>query len=151
RSTGPRWRYWVSAAAAVLLLTFGLLAWRSYVASTRQSPAEANSKSTIAPPSQAPKEEQSLPGKVAGVQSFTAPPVQSSNQKGNRSAPRTSTARRHPASSQLAKRANAKPSIVEPTAAVATNAETREIVTEFVSVGYGSALDLQDGGQLVRV
>jgi hypothetical protein len=150
-SSRPHWRYWVSAAAAVLLVTFGLLAWRWYVASTRQSPAQANSKSAIAPPSQAPKQEQVLPVKVAGIQSTTAPPVQSSNQTGHRSAPKTSSARRHPASSQLAKRAGAKPSIVEPASAVATNAETREVVTEFISVGYGSALDLQDGGQLVRV
>lgn len=150
-STGSHWRYWMSAAAAVLLITFGLLAWRWYVASTRQSPAQANSKSAIAPPSQAPKQEQPLPIKVAGIQSTTAPPVKSSNQTGNRSAPKTSSARLHPASSQLAKRAGAKPSTVEPAAAVATNAETREVVTEFVSVGYGSTLDLQDGGQLVRV
>src|SRR6266571_7607083 len=39
RSTRPHWRYWVSAAAAVLLLTFGLLAWRWHIASMRQSPA----------------------------------------------------------------------------------------------------------------
>lgn len=151
RSTRPHWRYWVSAAAAVLLVTLGLLAWRSHIASTRQSAAQANSKSAIAPPPQAPKQEQQLPIKVAGIQSTPAPPAQSSNQTGNRSSSKPSSARRHFASSQLAKRAGAKPSIVEPAAAVATNAETSEIVTEFVSVGYGSALDLQDGGQLVRV
>ena len=150
-STLPPWRHWVTAAAAVLLVTFGLLAWRSYIASTRHSPAQANSKSAIAPPSQAPKQEQPLPVRVAGAQSTTAPPVQSSNQTGNRSTPKTSSGRRHPASSQLAKRAGAEPAIVEPAATVATNAETREIATEFVSLGYGSALDLQDGGQLVRV
>src|SRR5438128_643344 len=52
RSTRPHWRYWVSAAAAVLLLTFGLVVWRWHIASMRQSPAEVNAKSTIAPPSQ---------------------------------------------------------------------------------------------------
>jgi len=150
-STRARWHYWVSAAAAVLLVTLGLLAWRSYVTSTRQSPSEANLKTAIAPPSQAPKQEQPVPVKVAGIASTMAPPVQSSNQTGNRSGPGTSLRRRHPASSQLAKAVGAKPSIVEPTAAIGTNDETKEMVTEFVSVGYGSALDLQDGGQLVRV
>ena len=151
RSTRPRWRYWVSAAAAVLLVTFGLLAWRWYVAATRQSPVQANSKSALAPSSPAPKQEQPVPVNVAGIKIPTAPPVQSSNQTGNRSARMTSSARRHLASSQPAKRPGAQPTLVEPAAAVAMNAETSEVVTEFVSVGYGSAMDLQDGGQLVRV
>jgi hypothetical protein len=59
--------------------------------------------------------------------------------------------RRHPASSQLAKRDAAKQSTVEQASVLATNAETKELATDFVLVGYGNALDLQDGGQLVRV
>ena len=148
RPTRPYWRYWLSAAA-VLLVAFGLLAWRAHVASKRQSPAQANSQSATAPPSQAPKQEQLLSTTVDGPQSSTGPSIQSATQSWNGSAPKRT--RRHSASSQLAKRAGDKPSIVEPAAGVATNAETKEVVTEFVSVGYGSALDLQDGGQLVRV
>ncbi len=151
RSPRPHWGYWVGAAAAALLISFGLLAWRLQVASTRSSPAEAKSNSAIAPPSQAPKQEQLPSVKIAGNQSNITPPIKLSAQPSNAPAPKTSRSRRHPGSSQLAKRADARPSIVEPAAAVATNAETNEIVTEFVSVGYGNAMDLQDGGQLVRV
>ncbi|MEP6706760.1 MAG: hypothetical protein ABJC05_04545, partial [Pyrinomonadaceae bacterium] len=122
-----------------------------HVAATRSSTAEANSNSAIVPPSQAPKQEQLPSVKIAGNPSNTATPIQLSTRSPSAPAPKASRTRRHPASSQLAKRAEAKPSGLEPAAAVPTNAETNEIVTEFVSVGYGSAIDLQDGGQLVRV
>jgi hypothetical protein len=35
--------------------------------------------------------------------------------------------------------------------AVAANSETKEVTSDFVALGYGNAMDLQDGGQLVRV
>lgn len=147
QSARPRWPYWTSAAAAVLLVVFGLWGlwlWRSQVASTKQLPAQANTKGATAP---TPKE-QLRPEPVDGTQA----PVQST-QSSNGVAPRTPRVRGQRASHlpQVAKPGNPKPADVKPATEVATTAETNEVATDFVPVGYGSAWDLQDGGQLVRV
>ena len=142
QSTPRRLRYWTTAAAAVLLVAFGLFAWRWHVASVRQSPAQASSKSAIAQRTESPRQEQSPIVAVTGTQS-TKPLTGS--------APKRSLSRRHSAPSQLTNGGAAKRPTVEQAAILATNARTREVATEFVPVGYGSALDLQDGGQLVRV
>jgi hypothetical protein len=141
-SAHRQWRYWVTAAAAVLLVAFGLFAWRSHVASVRQTRAEVSSKSAAIPPSDS--QEQSQTVAVTGTRSSTQPLIKPTLKR--------SLSRRHPALSQLAKSDAAKQSTVEPALVVpAKNAETKELATEFVLVGYGNALDLQDGGQLVRV
>jgi hypothetical protein len=142
-SAHRQWRYWVSAAAAVLLVAFGLFAWRWHVASVRQPQAEASSKSKTAPPSVLPKQEQSQTVAVTGIPSSTRPLIKPTL--------RRSLSRRRAASTQLAKSDAAKQSTVEQASVPATNAETKELATDFVLVGYGNALDLQDGGQLVRV
>ncbi len=140
-SAQKRWR-WLTAAAAVVLMVFGISAWRLRVASVRP-PLQASSESGTAPRSQQPKPEQSQTVAVTGTRS--------SIQRLIKPTLRRSVSRRRPASSQLAKNDSAKQSIVEQSSASATNAETKELATDFVLVGYGNALDLQDGGQLVRV
>jgi len=142
-SAQKRWRYWMTAAAAVVLVVFGISAWRWHIASVRQPQVEVSSKGTTAPPSDSPKQEQSQTVAVNGTQSSTQPLI--------KPALRRSLSRRHPAASQLAKRDTAKQSTVEQAAVPVANVEIKEVVTDFVPVGYGSALDLQDGGQLVRV
>jgi hypothetical protein len=142
-SAHRQWRYWVSAAAAVLLMAFGLFAWRSHVASVRQPPVEVSSKSATAPASDSPKQEQSQTVAVNRTRSSTQPLIMPALKR--------SLSRRHSASSQLAKSDAAKQPTVEQASVSATNAETKELATDFVLVGYGNALDLQDGGQLVRV
>jgi Zn-finger nucleic acid-binding protein len=142
-STPRRRRYWMTAAAAVVLMVFGLLAWRSHVASLRQPQVQVSSKSVTAPASDSPKQAQSQTVAVTGTRSSTQPLIKPALSK--------SLSRRHPASSQLAKSDAAKQSTVEQTSVLATSAETKELATDFVLVGYGNALDLQDGGQLVRV
>jgi hypothetical protein len=140
-SATRRWRYWMSAAAAVALMVFGLLAWRSHVASLRQPQVQANSMNATAPPTASPKQEQS--------QTVTVTPISSSPGL-IKPVIGKFLSRRHPGRSQLAKSDNAK----EPTVGQkvpATNLEVKELSTDFVLVGYGNALDLQDGGQLVRV
>ena len=87
-----------------------------------------------------PAQSQSAPG--AAVASFLPRLI--------RPLVRKSQPRRHPAPSQLANRNAVKQSTVEQVVP-ATNLELKEVSTDFVLVGYGSALDLQDGGQLVRV
>ncbi|MFS8086857.1 MAG: hypothetical protein ACMG6H_14585, partial [Acidobacteriota bacterium] len=59
--------------------------------------------------------------------------------------------RRH-SRAQTAKLNVPRQSIAAPSLPATTpETETREITTDFVSLSYGSALDLQDGGQMVRV
>ena len=141
-SAPRRRRYWIGAAAAVVLMVFGILAWRWHVASVRQPQVQVSSKSATAPPSDSSKQEQSRTA-VTGTRPSTQPLIKPALSR--------SLSRRHLASSQLAKSDAAKPSTVEQTSVLATNAETKELTTDFVLVGYGNALDLQDGGQLVRV
>jgi hypothetical protein len=135
-----RWRYWVSAAAAVLLLAIGLLVWRWQAVNVRRQPAQASGKESAAPPSQITKQETLA---AAGVQS-PAPTLPIST-------PRESLPRRHRPSSQLAKGGNVKTPTAESAAAPPGDAEITEVATDFVPIGYGSAADLQYGGQLVRV
>jgi hypothetical protein len=136
-----RRRYWMSAAAAVALMVFGLLAWRSHVVSLRQRQVQASSNNATAPPDASSKQEQS---RTVGI---TAP---SSSPRSIKPVVRKSLSRRHPAASQLAKNTAAKEPAVEQVVPV-TNLEVKEFSTDFVLVGYGNALDLQDGGQLIRV
>jgi hypothetical protein len=135
-----RRRYWASAAAAVLLLAFGLLALRWHAASSRTQTNLASSKSGA--PVSEPKRDQSTAVDTTGAPSATG--------RKTESAPKRSRSRRHWAASQLAKDEAAKRSGAE-TGTIPAKAETEEVATDFVSTGYGSALDLQDGGQLVRV
>jgi len=143
RRPASRWPYWMSAAAAIVLMVFGLLAWRLHVAASRQSQVQVNSNSAIAPLSDSPHQEQS--------QTVAATGNPSSTQQLIKPVVRKSLARRHPASSQLPKSDSAKQPPVEQASVPATNVETKELATDFVLVGSGNALDLQDGGQLVRV
>jgi hypothetical protein len=139
-SAQKRWR-WVTAAAAVVLMVFGILTWRLRVASVRPR-LQASSESGTAPRSQQPKPEQSHTVAVTGTRSSI---------QRLKLTLRRSVSRLRPASSQLTKSVSAKPATVEHPSIPASNAETKELATEFVLVGYGNALDLQDGGQLVRV
>jgi hypothetical protein len=137
-----RRRYWVSAAAAALLIVFGLLVWRAHVASLAQPPNEATSNGVASPKSSKP--EQSPVVATAG------------NQRQNDSvSPKREPPSPKVAKSQRARHSDAAAVAKRPTAAAATavgaNTPTTEVTTDFVALGYGSAMDLQDGGQLVRV
>jgi len=126
--------YWVAAAAAVLLLAIGLPAWLLYVSSVSRPNEQVGAQKAI---------------KISGerspdaVVSPTRPPDSATGL----------TARRiHPRRRQMTEVAklSEKRSTPEPSPS-AKILEAREIATDFMPVGYGSALDLQEGGQLVRV
>jgi hypothetical protein len=141
RSAPQRWRYWASAAAAALLIGFAVIAWRAHVASQSQPPIVVKSKGDGASPSKPSKPEQSSPVAAGG------------NQEPNESAPpRQEAPKRQLAKSQAGRRGGygAKSPTLESANTLAANNE-KEITTDFVALGYGSAMDLQDGGQLVRV
>lgn len=130
---------WISAAAAVLLLAVGALGWRWYVASPPQPTRQAGSQNAAGNVAR-PKPEMSSVVAVGPSQ----PP--------NVSTPLVSRrfqSRKH-ATTKAAKLDVAKRVTTEPLMS-ATIHETKEITTAFVPLGYGSALDLQDGGQMVRV
>ncbi|HXM35985.1 MAG TPA: hypothetical protein VN920_12405 [Pyrinomonadaceae bacterium] len=144
RSAPPRWRYWATAAAAVLLIVFGLMAWRFRVASLRHSPVQAKSKVGATPQAQSPKPDQAPVAVTAGNQ------IQHESVS-----PRRPVVDRGLAKSQPARPgddgASGKAPITDAASGLAANSESKEVATDFVALGYGSALDLQDGGQLVRV
>jgi hypothetical protein len=138
RPAAQRWRYWIGAAAAALLLAFGVLAWRSQMA----TPTVVKDKPVVAVPNETRTPDQLRTVAVSGPQSS------------DQSAPPIPVAADHtPRKSERVKRgggANLQP--ISGTAnGVAANTEQKEIATDFVALGYASELDLQDGGQLLRV
>jgi hypothetical protein len=135
-----RRHFWISAAAAVLLLAVGILGWRWYVASAPQPIEQASSQNAAAnigatAPVKPP---------VAAVSPFQPPNAPTSLASRRFQSRKHSTTQAQPRL-DVAKRATTQPSVS------ATTNEVKEITTAFVPLGYGSALDLQDGGQMVRV
>jgi hypothetical protein len=135
--SATRRHFWISAAAAVLLLTVGILGWRWYGSSQPRHIEQANSTNVVGNGAGSDAAKPSVvtiatiqPRKIAG------PAVTRNLRK--HSPPSAATV-------SLAKRAATEPS------GSAMTHESKEITTAFVPLGYGSALDLQDGGQMVRV
>jgi len=152
-----RRHFWISAAAAVLLLAVGILGWRWYVASAPQRIEQVSSQNTPAPSAPQRIEQvgsRNTPANI-GATAPVKPPVAaiSPSLPRNASTPLVSRRFQSPKHSttfaqprlDVAKRATTQPSL-----SAATH-EPKEITTAFVPLGYGSALDLQDGGQMVRV
>lgn len=140
QSFGSRRRYWALAAAAVLLLVFGIFAWQITSSRRPLKPAGASNETTrTSDTEQIPALSNSDSGSQTMVQ-------------GNKgTASKRPGPRRHVTPAQTAKVARVKQSTAEP-AVIPAKSAVEEIATDFVPVGYGSALDLRDGGgQLVRV
>jgi hypothetical protein len=133
RSSGYRWKYLAAAVAAMLLVSFAVLAFR-----LRERPAQ---KSTAQMPS-APESTQ-----VVGSSSPEVNVERTVFLNPKRSSPRR---RFQPGSRTANKIAQAPKAATMPAPATTTNYGT-EIATEFLPLGYGNALNLQDGGQIVRV
>ncbi|HYR77703.1 MAG TPA: hypothetical protein VEM96_17940 [Pyrinomonadaceae bacterium] len=133
-----RRHFWISAAATVLLLAVGILGWRWYVASAPQPIEQAKS--------------QNAAGNVAPSKPEMSPVVAvSPSQPPNASAPLVSRRVRSPKHSTTpAAKLNVARRATESSLSATTH-EIKEITSAFVPLGYGSALDLQDGGQMVRV
>ena len=139
-SPPQRWRYWASAVAAALLIVFGVIAWRVHVASLPQPQIVVKAKVVAAPQPESPKPQPSAVITTAG------------NQSPNESGPPKRQSSNHNPPKPQPRREEVKLPKSQDSPAVAANTEAREVATDFVSLGYGSTpLDLQDGGQLVRV
>ena len=119
-------RYWLVAVAAMLLIVIGVVAFRWNSAS-------------VGVPQQAQKQEepQKKPeiDKKASSQQFA---VNVDNQTVDPLPQRRKPRRIHAAS-------------YRPANAQVANHVTNEIATDFIPIGYMSAANLQDGGQIVRV
>jgi hypothetical protein len=138
QSLGSLRRYWALAAAAVLLFVFGMFAWQISSSRRRVEPAGSNNVTARV-------------FETARTPSPSAiPETQTLIKVSNEIAPKRLRPRRHRAPAQTATVAAATQSVAEPKVNSAKSA-VEEIATDFVPVGYGSALDLRDGGQLVRV
>jgi cytochrome c-type biogenesis protein CcmH/NrfF len=122
-----RWLYWVGAAAAVLLVVFGVVAMRGRVASPPRQEARK-----IVQPVESPKAPSVADQSASLFKPSDTPPRTFSNPK-----PRRVTTGKAPSRSTVA--------------AIAAGSNNNEIATDFFPVGDVSALNLQDGGQLVRV
>jgi hypothetical protein len=139
-TTPRRWRYAIGAVAAMLLAAFvfwGLRVRRTTVTPDGGPAPQARVKTWAGRDIEVGKPANS--GTIATPPQFQ--PATSRNQ-----VPRRSRPLNKPTSDSIAATPVLAAAPVLPTA----DAE-REVATDFVPVGYGSALDLQDGGQLVRV
>ena len=124
------WPHWAGAAAAALLLAFGVLTWRAQH-TAQPSPNQTNGIEVI---------------KSAPHSTPELPPAQAPEQQQTVAIQKTSARRQFP----VPHRARAdKPQPQTPS--IDASAATAEVFTDFLPVGYGNARDLQDGGQLVRV
>ena len=139
--TTHRWRYWVGAAAAVLLLVVGLVAMRVRL-SSGQAPRQRQIAKQIEKPESSTMvmKNSSLSVSTAKDQRQLTVPGSRRRTNGYLAVARLSKSAR-PGDSSTASHAND----------VAGDSRGGEIATEFFPVGYGSTLNLQDGGQLVRV
>jgi hypothetical protein len=142
-STDYAWRYWATAAAAVLLIVIGIAAL-----STRsmRAPVAAGNPQSIQP-------------KIAADTNNTVPSTVNQPNPAPPAVEEVVPQRklRHLAGSLWAKSNSAtKRNKREGLAAdnnstVAANYSGNEIATDFMPVGYANPMDLQDGGQVMRV
>lgn len=140
-SSTKRWGYLATAAAAVLLIVFGIVAMRLGLQSPSHNGPQANeSVKTETPREETPRQEVApVAGDSAVVpmpKQITLPSRPGRNASGHRAA--TSSSKRNDRS--LAARE-----------AKTTNDTQSEVATQFMPLGYVSPLNLQDGGLVVRV
>ena len=154
RSSSPRRLSWITAVAALLLLVLGLMVWRWRPNSQPSEPMEAKSNSASEPATSSAGARQAVSAPVAA--NPPSDPSASGIRKRRDTLPkrvnyRASRSGRLFLAAQVAKRRKEEHEQKQQQQAPAANAEPAEVATDFVPVGYGSALDLQEGGQLVRV
>jgi hypothetical protein len=121
-----------------VLLALGLAAWRWYVAPVPRETQQASSRELA--PSAVSSQPDEL--RLATTGQTLAPKSSIGSAPGKlqrRTKPTTRATQPNVAKRSLKSLPRATPPA------------TQEVVTHFVSLGYGSALDLQDGAQMIRV
>ncbi len=123
-------RYWLSAAAAVLLIVASVLAIRwSFEKSSPQSST----------PAQAANRTRESALEVDSIPKYSEQGI------------KQTAATIGPKHGTRARRAQVRPADATKTPEAVANHVTKEIATEFMPLGYLNAANLQDGGQIVRV
>jgi hypothetical protein len=132
-----RWNSWITATAAVLIIVLGVAVLRLYVGRQTQ-PRTSGPENAVA---QAPPKE-SVPAVDVGTSS-------SPETTGKKLAPsrRTGSHRR----ARLPDRDGNAGSKASLTITPVANDTDNEVATHFMPLGYAGPINLQDGGQLVRV
>ncbi|HEX9426062.1 MAG TPA: hypothetical protein VF899_22685 [Pyrinomonadaceae bacterium] len=143
-TTGPMDRIghrnrWIMAAAAVLFIVLGIAGLSLYV-SRHAPPRTSGSENLIAQDS--PKA--SLPTVDVGTNKSPTKP----NKKLPESVRRTS---RHRGTRSFDRNSNKSSEVLATTASPIANDTDSEVATQFMPLGYTGPINLQDGGQLVRV
>lgn len=144
RSTNYAWRYWATAAAAVLLIVIGIAALsmrsiRSPVAAGNLTPTSqpriaATTNNTVDPGVEEPK------------------PAPLTLKEGALGSHLRRRAKSLSAQSNSADKRNEREGLAaDRNSTVAANYGGNEIATDFMPVGYTNPMDLQDGGQVMRV
>ena len=128
-------RYWIIAAAAVLLIVFG-------IAGVRLRSAFPSDQKASAPQATSPPQDS-----TAVIKSSSDTLSVKDVVAGTRSRSRTHRLLTHSAKRESSARL---PKPASTTTAMA-NSTKSEVATAFMPLGYMSAMNLQDGGQIVRV
>jgi hypothetical protein len=143
-STNYAWRYWATAAAAVLLIVIGIAAL-----SMRTILSPVASENPYIPPVQP---------KIAGTFGTVQPVVGIKEPKPEQLAQGVTSGSQLKghvksilARSNSADKPNQHEAAAHSNSIVAANYGGNEIATDFMPVGYANPMDLQDGGQIMRV
>ncbi len=145
RSAIHDWRYWATAAAAVLLIVIGIAAMRSRPSSVAsQNPHTPTFQPATVSTNDSAKTPDTLdePKPAALPEQETKLASRNPIRHANSLSARSSSADSRSESDSLA---------ADRDATVAANYSGNEIATDFMPVGYTSPMNLQDGGQVMRV
>jgi hypothetical protein len=134
---------WIMAAAAVLLVVTGVAGLRRYVARQSQ-PGTGESENAVAQTS--PKASPSTVN--VGTTNLPTKPEQRLPDKAEHVSRRTNP---RPRSRSFTHGGNTSRQVLATTPAAITSDTNREVATHFMPLGYAGPINLQDGGQLVRV
>ena len=134
----PGWNRWIVAAAAVLLIGLGIAGLR-FRAGQRAQSVTGEPENPIA----------QIPSSMAGVETGMAILPAKPGQELAGSIKRKNLHRRPRHSFKIANDSGGQPTVAK-TAARANDTES-EVATQFMPLSYAGPINLQDGGQLVRV
>jgi hypothetical protein len=132
------WRYWVTAAAAVLLIVIG-------IAATRSRPAPVATENPYVP-TIGPKvadNKNAIPPDIVDEPKPESSPEQGTTLAGHNPKRHANTLTTQPNSADG--RSESEASVVDRDSIVAANYGGNEIATDFLPVGYASPMSLQDG------
>ncbi|MGI9165094.1 MAG: hypothetical protein ACR2G5_01670 [Pyrinomonadaceae bacterium] len=144
------WRYWAAAAAVVLFVAFGIAGVRSRMGVPKLHEQAANE--TVKAHALLPIPISSLGSSNTAVLPLPKPALTARKNRGAKAPPARPRLQDGSEDTRGGKDAKgARDAQLTGNETLAANYTEREIVTDFLPVGYASPLSLQDGGQIVRV